>query len=93
MMLPIGLLLNMLLMGDNSFRSSSIYRGTWIQINCCLTVPSFCVLQDYYKTLEDADEKVQLANHIYDLVNHLIKILRKETLKLFDIQITFDGAL
>ena len=45
-------------------------------------MPSFCVLQDYYKTLEDADEKVQLANHIYDLVNHLIKVLRKETLKL-----------
>jgi len=26
-------------------------------------------LQDYYKALEDADEKVQLANQIYDLVS------------------------
>lgn len=25
--------------------------------------------QDYYKALEDADEKVQLANQIYDLVS------------------------
>uniref|UniRef100_A0A2K6H0N5 Inhibitor of growth protein N-terminal histone-binding domain-containing protein n=1 Tax=Propithecus coquereli TaxID=379532 RepID=A0A2K6H0N5_PROCO len=24
-------------------------------------------VQDYYKALEDADEKVQLANQIYDL--------------------------
>lgn len=29
----------------------------------------FRVLQDYYKALEDADEKVQLANQIYDLVS------------------------
>lgn len=27
------------------------------------------VFQDYYKALEDADEKVQLANQIYDLVS------------------------
>lgn len=26
-------------------------------------------LKDYYKALEDADEKVQLANQIYDLVS------------------------
>jgi len=26
-------------------------------------------IQDYYKALEDADEKVQLANQIYDLVS------------------------
>ena len=30
---------------------------------CCVSL-----LQDYYKALEDADEKVQLANQIYDLV-------------------------
>lgn len=29
------------------------------------------VFQDYYKALEDADEKVQLANQIYDLVSCL----------------------
>ena len=27
------------------------------------------LFQDYYKALEDADEKVQLANQIYDLVS------------------------
>lgn len=27
------------------------------------------MFQDYYKALEDADEKVQLANQIYDLVS------------------------
>uniref|UniRef100_A0A7N8XGZ4 Inhibitor of growth family, member 3 n=1 Tax=Mastacembelus armatus TaxID=205130 RepID=A0A7N8XGZ4_9TELE len=27
------------------------------------------IKKDYYKALEDADEKVQLANQIYDLVN------------------------
>ncbi len=30
------------------------------------------VYQDYYKALEDADEKVQLANQIYDLVSNLV---------------------
>lgn len=30
-----------------------------------------CVSQDYYKALEDADEKVQLANQIYDLVSNV----------------------
>lgn len=29
----------------------------------------FFLYQDYYKALEDADEKVQLANQIYDLVS------------------------
>lgn len=29
--------------------------------------------QDYYKALEDADEKVQLANQIYDLVSTIIE--------------------
>lgn len=38
-------------------------------------IDQFCsktwsVFQDYYKALEDADEKVQLANQIYDLVSH-----------------------
>lgn len=28
-------------------------------------------MQDYYKALEDADEKVQLANQIYDLVSKI----------------------
>lgn len=28
-------------------------------------------IQDYYKALEDADEKVQLANQIYDLVSKM----------------------
>lgn len=28
------------------------------------------MFQDYYKALEDADEKVQLANQIYDLVSN-----------------------
>lgn len=28
-------------------------------------------IQDYYKALEDADEKVQLANQIYDLVSKI----------------------
>uniref|UniRef100_A0A2K6H0P3 Inhibitor of growth protein N-terminal histone-binding domain-containing protein n=1 Tax=Propithecus coquereli TaxID=379532 RepID=A0A2K6H0P3_PROCO len=28
-------------------------------------------VQDYYKALEDADEKVQLANQIYDLVSKI----------------------
>lgn len=27
--------------------------------------------QDYFKALEDADEKVQLANQIYDLVSKI----------------------
>lgn len=30
------------------------------------------VFQDYYKALEDADEKVQLANQIYDLVSNSV---------------------
>lgn len=30
--------------------------------------------QDYYKALEDADEKVQLANQIYDLVSKKKKV-------------------
>lgn len=31
--------------------------------------PRCVCVQDYYKALEDADEKVQLANQIYDLVS------------------------
>lgn len=33
---------------------------------------SLAVYQDYYKALEDADEKVQLANQIYDLVSNFV---------------------
>lgn len=37
---------------------------------CCGRVLTCCLCwQDYYKALEDADEKVQLANQIYDLVS------------------------
>lgn len=46
----------------------------------------FAFSQDYYKALEDADEKVQLANQIYDLVSgnvssalHLIHHLGADT--------------
>ncbi|RZF45941.1 hypothetical protein LSTR_LSTR008318 [Laodelphax striatellus] len=35
--------------------------------------------KDYYKTLEDADEKVQLANQMYDLVARYIRRLEQET--------------
>lgn len=41
----------------------SIAVGDHIHSKCL----SLC--QDYYKALEDADEKVQLANQIYDLVS------------------------
>lgn len=34
--------------------------------------------QDYYKALEDADEKVQLANQIYDLVSRSVAFLHVE---------------
>uniref|UniRef100_A0A672K4P6 Inhibitor of growth protein N-terminal histone-binding domain-containing protein n=1 Tax=Sinocyclocheilus grahami TaxID=75366 RepID=A0A672K4P6_SINGR len=30
------------------------------------------IKKDYYKALEDADEKVQLANQIYDLVSNFV---------------------
>ena len=41
-----------------------------------------CLSQDYYKALEDADEKVQLANQIYDLVSAAcLKITRVTQMK------------
>uniref|UniRef100_A0A7N5JJ77 Inhibitor of growth family member 3 n=1 Tax=Ailuropoda melanoleuca TaxID=9646 RepID=A0A7N5JJ77_AILME len=33
------------------------------------------IKKDYYKALEDADEKVQLANQIYDLKGNIIRLL------------------
>lgn len=39
---------------------------TLTNTSCVVTV-----FQDYYKALEDADEKVQLANQIYDLVSNM----------------------
>ena len=34
-----------------------------------MLMTDFCTLQEYNKALEDADEKVQLANQIYELVS------------------------
>lgn len=39
------------------------------------------IRKDYYKTLEDADEKVQLANHMHDLVSRYLRRLDQETHK------------
>ncbi|XP_069142606.1 inhibitor of growth protein 3-like [Argopecten irradians] len=39
------------------------------------------IKQDYYKSLEDADEKVQLANHIHDLVDRHLRKLDQELSK------------
>ncbi|XP_075217929.1 inhibitor of growth family, member 3 [Lycorma delicatula] len=39
------------------------------------------IRKDYYKTLEDADEKVQLGNHMYDLVARYLRRLDQETHK------------
>jgi len=33
------------------------------------------IRKDYYKTLEDADEKVQLASQMYDLVERYLRRL------------------
>uniref|UniRef100_A0A663N228 Inhibitor of growth protein n=1 Tax=Athene cunicularia TaxID=194338 RepID=A0A663N228_ATHCN len=38
------------------------------------------IKKDYYKALEDADEKVQLANQIYDLVDRHLRKLDQELL-------------
>lgn len=45
----------------SSDEQRSGHQGVWTE--------SWSVFQDYYKALEDADEKVQLANQIYDLVS------------------------
>ncbi|KAL1123115.1 hypothetical protein AAG570_002203 [Ranatra chinensis] len=39
------------------------------------------IRKDYYKALEDADEKVQLANHMYELVAKYLRRLDQETHK------------
>ncbi|XP_062567846.1 inhibitor of growth protein 3-like isoform X2 [Saccostrea cucullata] len=49
------------------------------------------IKQDYYKTLEDADEKVQLANHIYDLVDRHLRKLDQELSK-FKMELEADNA-
>ncbi|XP_052778965.1 inhibitor of growth protein 3-like [Mya arenaria] len=49
------------------------------------------IKKDYYKTLEDADEKVQLANHIYDLVDRHLRKLDQELSK-FKMELEADNA-
>ncbi|XP_048740342.1 inhibitor of growth protein 3-like isoform X2 [Ostrea edulis] len=49
------------------------------------------IKQEYYKTLEDADEKVQLANHIYDLVDRHLRKLDQELSK-FKMELEADNA-
>uniref|UniRef100_A0A0A9WIB7 Inhibitor of growth protein 3 n=1 Tax=Lygus hesperus TaxID=30085 RepID=A0A0A9WIB7_LYGHE len=39
------------------------------------------IRKNYYKTLEDADEKVQLANQMYDLVSRYLRRLDQESHK------------
>lgn len=39
------------------------------------------IRKDYYKALEDADEKVQLANQMYDLVDRYLRRLDNELFK------------
>lgn len=48
-------------------------------------------LQDYYKALEDADEKVQIANQIYDLVDRYLRRLDQELQK-FKMELEADNA-
>lgn len=47
--------------------------------------------QDYYKALEDADEKVQIANQIYDLVDRYLRRLDTELQK-FKMELEADNA-
>ncbi|XP_041350155.1 inhibitor of growth protein 3-like [Gigantopelta aegis] len=49
------------------------------------------IKQDYYKTLSDADEKVQLANHIHDLVDRHLRKLDQELSK-FKMELEADNA-
>nr|AGZ94896.1 inhibitor of growth protein 3 [Ruditapes philippinarum] len=49
------------------------------------------IKKEYYKTLEDADEKVQLANHIYDLVDRHLRKLDQELSK-FKMELEADNA-
>lgn len=41
----------------------------------------FSIRKDYYKALEDADEKVQLANQMYDLLDRYLRRLDSELFK------------
>ncbi|CAM1322408.1 ING3 (predicted), partial [Pycnogonum litorale] len=49
------------------------------------------IRQDYYKALEDADEKVQIANQIYDLVDRYLRRLDQELQK-FKMELEADNA-
>ncbi|ESO82547.1 hypothetical protein LOTGIDRAFT_197871 [Lottia gigantea] len=49
------------------------------------------IKEAYYKTLEDADEKVQLANHIHDLVDRHLRKLDQELSK-FKMELEADNA-
>ncbi|MBN3297305.1 ING3 protein, partial [Amia calva] len=49
------------------------------------------LISDYYKALEDADEKVQLANQIYDLVDRHLRKLDQELAK-FKMELEADNA-
>ena len=49
------------------------------------------IKKDYYKSLEDADEKVHLANHIYDLVDRHLRKLDQELSK-FKMELEADNA-
>ncbi|XP_063073603.1 inhibitor of growth protein 3 isoform X2 [Engraulis encrasicolus] len=49
------------------------------------------IKKDYYKALEDADEKVTLANQIYDLVDRHLRKLDQELAK-FKMELEADNA-
>ncbi|XP_066992429.1 inhibitor of growth protein 3 [Anabrus simplex] len=49
------------------------------------------IRKDYYKTLEDADEKVHLANQMYDLVDRYLRRLDQELHK-FKMELEADNA-
>ncbi|KAM9293262.1 inhibitor of growth protein 3 isoform 3-T3 [Morus bassanus] len=55
------------------------------------SIKKFSLWQDYYKALEDADEKVQLANQIYDLVDRHLRKLDQELAK-FKMELEADNA-
>ncbi|KAG1659794.1 Inhibitor of growth protein 3 [Nymphon striatum] len=49
------------------------------------------IRQEYYKSLEEADEKVQIANQIYDLVDRYLRRLDQELQK-FKMELEADNA-
>ncbi|XP_022081144.1 inhibitor of growth protein 3-like [Acanthaster planci] len=49
------------------------------------------IRKDYYKVLEDCDEKVQLANQVYDLVDRYLRKLDQELNK-FKMELEADNA-